>query len=388
MTGTALAPPGANPHKVWNSDAFARARSGEENFVTVSESGESFRVLSAPIYDRNQITGVVQAAYPLTEVNNALADLNSALLALIPVGLLFAGLGGAFLTDRVLLRVRRLSQAAGLIGARTFSERLPVTGNDEFSELAVTFNGMLGRLETAYKEQMRMLEQQRRFTGDASHELKTPLTIIKGNTSMALSACPGVEEYRQTLQEIDRAADNMGSLVQDLLLLARSDGGQLGKDRIELLVRELLERAASAVAYRKGAPIILRIEDSELTVPGNEGELARLFTNLLDNAVRVTEETGTIAVSARRQGNKVTVTIVDTGAGIAPEHLPHLGERFYRIDSSRSRPGGGTGLGLSICRSIVDAHGGAMAIQSSVGIGTTVTVTLPSSPQRATPNCP
>jgi signal transduction histidine kinase len=252
-----------------------------------------------------------------------------------------------------------------------------VSGNDEFSELADTFNGLLGRLESAFSEQQRLLEQQRRFTGDASHELKTPLTIIKGNTSMALDSESSVDGYRQTLREIDRAADTMSSLVQDLLLLARSDGGQLGTDRIELLLREVLERAISAIAYHRGAPVTLQIEDNALIVPGNEGELVRLFTNLLDNATRYTPVDGRITVRVGKQGNRVTVIIADTGTGIAAEHLAHLGERFYRVDSSRSRPAGGTGLGLSICKSIVDAHQGTMTFQSKVGVGTAVTITLP-----------
>src|SRR5262249_18756272 len=151
--------------------------------------------------------------------------------------LLCAGAGGAFLTDRVLRRVRRTAQAAERItvgGAEDFSARLPVIGSDEFSELAQTFNGLLGRLETAFHEQRRLLEQQkrsleqqRRFTGDASHELKTPLTVIRGRASLALSGESSEADYRRALEEIDRASEMMSHLVQDLLLLARSDGGQL-----------------------------------------------------------------------------------------------------------------------------------------------------------------
>jgi signal transduction histidine kinase len=371
-------PQGESTHALADRPAFDLAKDGQERDDTMLVDSEISYVVTRPIRDHDhKIKFVAQAFRSLVEVYDVIENLDRALLALIPVGLIGAGMAGAYLTDRVLRRVRGLTEVAGLIGARNLSDRLPVTGNDEFSELAGTFNGLLGRLEAAFAEQQRALEQQRRFTADASHELKTPLTIIKGNTSMALEVPTASTGYRQTLQDIDRAADTMSSLVQDLLLLARSDGGQLGRDPIELLVRELLERAASAVAHHKGALIALQIEDDALCVPGNEGELVRLFTNLLDNATRYTPPGGRITVRAARQGGRVVIAVADTGPGIAPEHLPHLGERFYRVDSSRSRPAGGTGLGLSICKSIVEAHSGTLSFQSTLGVGTTVTVTLP-----------
>jgi signal transduction histidine kinase len=374
LQGRALMP--FDDHALWDAEAFALAKQGERQHSQVVVDGVPLQVLSDPVFDGGKVVAVVQAAYPLTDVNRAIAGLDSALLTLIPVGLLCAGLGGAYLTDRVLRRVRRTTQAAGRISAQDFSARLPVTGNDEFSELAETFNGLLSRLESAFRQQKRLLEQQRRFTADASHELKTPLTVIKGTASMALNDPAADTLTRRALQEIDRAADTMSHLVQDLLLLARSDGGQLGKNRIELLAREVLERAISGVA-QSGAAITLRVEDETLSVTGNEAELIRLFSNLLANAARCTPPEGAIRVTAQAEGRSVVMRVADTGPGIAPEHLPHLGERFYRVDAARSRPDGGTGLGLSICRGIVEAHRGAMSIESAVGKGTTVTISLP-----------
>ena len=361
---------------LWDPAAFALAKTGQVRYSTIIVGGEPIRVLSRPFPRRGPIAGVIQAPYPLADVNRALRGLDRALLLLLPVALLCAGLGGAWLTDRVLRRVRRLTQAAGNIGARDLSERLPVTGSDEFSELADTFNGLLGRLETAFGRQQRLIEQQRRFTADASHELKTPLTIIQGNTSLALSGHPDQAEYAQAMGEIGMAAETMSRLVRDLILLAQSDSGHLGQGRIELLLREVLERAVARVP-RPTAAVLLSLEDESLSIPGNEEELVRLFTNLLTNAARHTPAGGRIALTARREDSHVVVTVVDTGDGIAPEHLPHLGERFYRVDSARARLDGGTGLGLSIARSIVEAHGGTMAFASVLGEGTTVTVTLP-----------
>jgi len=361
---------------LWDPHGFLMAKTGRLVYTTVVTDGQPVRVLSRPFPRQGPVEGVIQAPYPLADVKRAMRGLDRALLTLLPVALLCAGMGGAWLTDRVLRRVRRLTQAAEGIGARDLSERLPVTGRDEFSELAETFNGLLGRLETAFGRQQRLIEQQRRFTADASHELKTPLTIIQGNTSLALSGHPAPAEYRQAMQEIGLASETMARLVRDLILLAQSDAGRLGQDRIELLAREVLERAVCRVP-RTGAVIGLVLEDEALSLPGNEEELVRLFTNLLTNAARHTPPAGRITVAARCEASQIVVTVTDTGDGIAPEHLPHLGERFYRVDSARARLDGGTGLGLSIARSIAEAHGGTITFASVLGEGTTVTVTLP-----------
>ena len=145
-------------------------------------------------------------------------------------------------------------------------------------------------------------------------------------------------------------------------------------------MRSVLEQAKARVNTQGGAPILIAVGEESLRVVGNEEELIRLFVNLLENARRYTPADGQITLEARREGVEAVVTVRDTGCGIAPEHLPHLGERFYRVDPSRARPDGGAGLGLSICRSIVEAHGGALAFESEVGAGTAVTVTLPSAP--------
>ena len=364
---------------VWNPSGFARARSGADSYATVTVGGSPVRVLTRPLKQPGHpVFGFVQAAYPLTDVYRAIRGLNRVLLFLSPVALLCAGLGGAFLTNRVLRRVRTLSQAAGRIGADNLSARLPSVGDDEFSELAATFNGLLSRVEGAFRAQTEVLDQQRRFIADASHELKTPLTTIKGAASMALGTPLSPTLSRQSLVEIDRAADTMARLVQDLLLLARTDGDETGAPRIEVLLREILERALPpSLPGHARARIALSLTEESLTVVGSELDLVRLFRNLLDNAVRYTASDGTVEVHAARVSDTVEVRVIDTGIGIAPEHLPHLGERFYRIDQSRSRPDGGTGLGLSICRSIAAAHGGGLVIESTPGVGTRVIVTLP-----------
>lgn len=377
ITGKAM-----GPRQMLSKVSFdAVLHTGRSDSRRVLVKGEPHQVLSIPLRDRGQVYGVGQIAYPLAEIDLAVASLDTALLTLMPVGLLCAAGGGIFLTNRVLSRVRRTTQAAETIimgkGTEAFGARLPVSGNDEFSELATTFNGLLGRLESAFNQQARVLEQQRRFTADASHELKTPLTVIKGTASMALGSGAAFTEaqYRTALTQINQASTTMAKLVQDLLVLARSDSEQLGRNRIDLLIGEIIERALQTVPHHEHT-VVLDLPDPSLMVHGNEGELTRLVTNVLDNAVRYTPPGGTVTISAQNEGSQMELRVADTGVGIAPEHLAHLGERFYRVDAARNRADGGTGLGLSICQSIATAHGGTMEIDSTPGVGSTVVVRL------------
>lgn len=353
-----------------NSVRLGSARHGQAVFTTVTADGIELRVLTHPALP----DGYVQAAYPLTEVNRAIAGLDRALLLLIPVALVAAGLGGASLTARVLRPVKQITRAAAAMG-NTPEARLPAQGEDEFALMATTFNSLLERLDASFRRQAQVLEQQRRFTADASHELKSPLTVIQGTANQLSYGGFSEAEVQQAAGEIAGAATGMARLVQDLLLLARADEGRLGQNRITVLAREVLEQAVVRTA-RTGSPICLRVAKESLAFCGNEDELIRLFANLLQNAAQATPPASKITVSAQRVGGNIVVTVTDTGSGIAPEHLAHLGERFYRPDSARTRTGGGTGLGLAICRGIAEAHGGTLTFESKIGRGTTAIVTF------------
>lgn len=318
--------------------------------LTAEETGE-------PIY--------CQLAESLVPIQEEKARFTRTMLTMVPIALLVAGGMAMFLTGRALAPVREITDAAARIGVEDLSERLPVRGRDEFARLEETFNGMLARLEASF-------ERQKRFVADASHELKTPLTVIKANSSLALADPELTPDYRETLVEIDRAADRTSRLVQDLLLLARTDHEQLPLKENEIAVETLFAGVVSEAQklHPNGAKIVL-VHGKECFW-GDAHLLHRLLLNLLDNALRHTPKEGTVTLTALPQGFSVT----DTGEGVSPEHLAHLGERFYRVDSARARTGGGTGLGLAISRAIAEAHGGALEIQSEVGHGTTVRVTL------------
>ncbi len=314
---------------------------------------------------------IVQTTESLEKTNEAVAQFTRSLLTMIPLAMLLAAGGGLFLTSRALRPIRAATEAASKIGASDLSERLPVSGKDEFARLAQTLNGMLARLEAAF-------ERQRRFVADASHELRTPLTVIKANTSLALADPALAPDARETLSEIDSAADRTTRIVQDLLLLARSEAGQLPVKKETVALKGLLdELGQEAPRLRTGAPPVRVDAPASLTLSADPHQLRRMLTNLLDNALRHTPSPGEVTLSASQSGKSVTLEVSDTGVGIAPEHLPHLGERFYRADASRARTGGGTGLGLAIARSIAEAHGGTLTITSTPGTGTTVQIVLP-----------
>ena len=377
----ARGPDAARGEEPWDRHAYVRSLAGQTVFSTVWKRGapagrlSPVRVLSMPIERRGKVDRVLQLAYPLDGVLREIDRLTSTLLALVPFGLFAAGMGGAFLTGRALRPVREIAGTAARLGAGDLSERLPVSGRDEFSALSSSFNAMLARLEEAF-------DRQRRFTADASHELRTPLSIIKANTSLALEHPWPEDRYREFLAAIDAAAGRQSRIVEELLFLARADAGRLARDVGPVCLIEALEEAVEAVSRVDRPCIRLESIDPALMVVGSGSELTRLFTNLLENAVRHTPSEGMVTVSAMVDAVNVTVMVTDTGEGIAPEHLPHLGERFYRGDAARSAGTGGTGLGLAICRSITEAHGGRMTIESKVGAGTTVRIRLLLCPPR------
>lgn len=372
--------------RLWDPAGFARAAQGDEVYATVQDGADVVRVLSVPLKQRGNVVAVLETGNSLAHLRSEEARTTRTLLTLIPVVLIVAGIGGVFLTDRALRPVRRITQEAEQIEAENLSSRLPVTGDDEFADLAETFNGMLARLQSAFERQEEAFEQQRRFTADASHELRTPLTIIKANTSLAISGQRTAAELKKTLQTVDAAADRMNRIVQDLLLIARSDVGQLTYALIPTSLADVVNQALLSVSAKECAPVNVALTPQSLAVMGHNDALIRLFSNLLENACRYTPLDGNITITAQAAGDRVVAEVIDTGIGIAPEHLPHLTERFYRVEAARSRPRGGTGLGLAICRSIVEAHHGDLTIESRPGAGTTVRIMLPGAPMPASTN--
>lgn len=358
------------PVTPYDPRGFRKAIQNASIYSTVMIDGKPARIYSVPIRSDGATVGVLQLARSLVGVQRTLRTITTTLLMFIPAALVAVWIGGVVLTDRAIRPVRDLRVATERIEASRLSERLPVTGDDEFAGLSTTLNQMLARLESAFT-------QQQRFTADASHELRTPLTIIRGNASLALVKERTGEEYRETLTKIARVAESMTGVVDDLLLLARADAGELRPELVSVSVGDAVAAAIATASKPDSAPIAVQIDDPTLRAQSNAIQLSRVISNLLVNAVRHTPPSGSITVSVSPSDHSVLIQVRDTGEGIAPEHLPNLGQRFYRVDTARSEATGGTGLGLAICRSIVTAHNGTLEIHSVPGEGTTVTITLP-----------
>ena len=309
-----LKPFDADSHdRLWDKVGFIAASGGIEKYTTINYQHASVRVFSAPLRTNGKIVGVVQVARPLTDVLHTLSFVNYALKRLIPLALLAAGLGGALLTFRALRPVHSDPQAAERIEAENLSGRLPIGGGDEFSELATTFNNVLDRLESAFRGLERSHEQQRRFVGDASHELKTPLTAIKAHASLAMTGERSNEQYKKSMAAIDHAADRMSRIIQDLLILARADDGQLELSPEPIPIAGVIEEAIEAVRQPDSAAIRFVRPNGPLCILGEPDSLMRLFVNLLSNAVRHTPSTGTIKITAFPMGDCVRIRIKDSG---------------------------------------------------------------------------
>jgi heavy metal sensor kinase len=365
-------------------------------FRTGTVDGVTVRTVHLPLVlrENGRTIGAINVGEPLIQLDQTIAHLQQILLIIVGVGVAVAVAGGWFLAGRALRPVDRITAAARDIAlepgtVQSLSTRLdvPATG-DELARLAVTFNQMLDRLEQAFAA-------QRRFIADASHEMRTPLTAIRGNTDVllrqaTLDELPAREDLIDALEDVRRETGRMGRLLQDLLTLARADAPQAEPSDRQRPV-DLTEVARDAVhtaqAIATGQQIDLDATEPVM-VSANPDHLQQLFLILLENAVRHTPAAGLIAVSIQRNGDHALIRIQDSGEGIAPQHLPHIFERFYRADadSARTRHRGGTGLGLAIAQAIVRSYDGTINASSVIGVGTTFTITLPLATSIFSPN--
>lgn len=315
---------------------------------------------------------IIQIAKPLYEIEKTLTRLGLIIAVIIPMGVALACFAGWILARRFLSPVDRMIQQARKITAAYLKSRLPRTfTKDELDRLAETLNEMIDRLEAS----TRAVQE---FSSNVSHEFKTPLAIIRGEIDLALRKARSQEDLRQTIGVISEEVDGLIRLVDDLMFLVRSDAKQLSLQKKNLDLAPVLEQVLRLYHERaRQAGIELALEAPvDARVLGDEIYLKRLFTNLLDNAIKFTESSGKVIVGIGMSGSgKVTVKVEDTGGGIDPETLKNLGTRFYRADQARSKEG--AGLGLSIVKAICEAHQGVLRFESQPGRGTRVFVELP-----------
>jgi heavy metal sensor kinase len=353
---------------------FTATAPPQDKFSSITDltSQDPLRLYSASIVHSEQVVGIVQVAQNLNQVHDTLNLLLVSLLVGGPLVVGAAGLGGYFLAARALAPIDQVTQTARHISANDLSARLnlPVT-NDEVGRLVATFDSMLARLDEAFR-------RERQFTADASHELRTPLSAMQTIIDSILARRRTPAEYEQALLDLGQEAARMRTLTQGLLHLARQDAHKQATkfEQVDLaiLLHDLVA-SFQPVAEEKGIQLKSTVPEEGLILKGDSDGLIRLFANLLDNAIKYTPQ-GSITVAAKVQGEQgLVVTVNDMGAGIPPEHIPHIFDRFYRVDGSRST--NGIGLGLAIARNIARAHGGEISVASVLGRGTSFTVELP-----------
>lgn len=331
------------------------------------------RLLTAEIQVGDE-SYLVQAAVPLAGFYSALHVFATLLLVSIPILLLSAAAGGYWMSRRALAPVDQITQTARNISVQSLSSRLavPRTG-DELQRLSETLNGMLERLEAAFK---RIIQ----FTADASHELRTPVAVMRTRTELSLRKPRSADDYRQTLDQLQSELEKTSDLVERLMLLARADSGaealQLSSADLREIVRDVCGQG-KMLAEAKGIDFREQISDQPVRIKADVHALQRLFLILIDNAIKYTPEGGRVDVVVAQENGFAIGEVRDTGIGIAPQHLPNVFERFYRADKARSRDSGGVGLGLSIGRWIAEAHGGTIEVQSSLGSGSIFRLRLP-----------
>jgi signal transduction histidine kinase len=292
-------------------------------------------------------------------------------LAAVGGGVLLVGLaGGWWLAGGAIKPIREISDTAAKISSGDLSQRINATdAQNELGELATVLNSTFARLEAAFA-------QQRQFTSDAAHELRTPVSVMLTQTQSTLNRPRTAEEYCDTLQACQRAAQRMRRLIESLLELARLDAGQESLKRLPFDLGRTAQECVDSIrplADERGVGIECKVPALECS--GDPERISQVITNLLSNAVHYNRDSGSIRISGEAQNGTVSLSVADTGDGIPADELPNLFKRFHRADKSRAN--GRSGLGLAISKAIVEAHGGEIVVRSTQGEGTTFTVRLP-----------
>jgi len=342
--------------------------------TVLSTSDQEVRLYSRTLTSAGKPVVVIQVGESLATLHTLLHQLVAALLVVGFLALLACAVGSYWLAGRSFAPMKRLAETARKIQGGDLHQRVPVPPvRDEMQYLALTFNAMLDSLDASFS-------RQRRFVADASHELRTPVAVIRNKAEVALRRPRSQEDYCRALHNIHAETERLSHLISDLLALARGDEGQAQFEREAVRLDTLVESVmanAQGLAEERGITLSMEVPQP-VTLIGDEARLIQVLINLLDNAIRYTNPGGHVHMSLRASGAATQLVVRDTGIGIAPEHLPHIFERFYRADPSRQRTGGsGTGLGLSIVEWIIRKHGGSVDVRSQLGHGSCFTITLP-----------
>jgi heavy metal sensor kinase len=363
---------------VFQSPAFAGAKidaaeASRSASYTTNLNATQYRIsarrvsINGPVFD-------VTVATPTEAFDQSLDQFRLILKLASPLLIVLASLGGYWLSRRALEPVDEIIQTARSIGGQNLSSRLPVPmPRDELRRLTETLNEMLGRIES----NMRRVTQ---FTADASHELRTPLALLRTTAEVALRRPRREEDYREVLGSIVAASAEMTLLLENLLQVARADAGAeaLNFRRVDLIrCLQKVQEQGAILAEAKEIRVAGDFEEEPVWIDADAAAIERVFLIFIDNAVKYTHPGGKISLRYQKSHDAALVEIRDTGIGVSDKDLPHIFERFYRADPSRSREQSGAGLGLSIANWIVEKHGGAIRVESTPGMGSVFQVHLP-----------
>jgi heavy metal sensor kinase len=377
-------------------NALKNASKGLITFETNRSIGNTpLRIITFPVLENNHVTKIVQIASSLEEVEDALNTLFIILIVTVPLALMVASLGGQFLAHKALKPVDNITQTARMITSQNLNQRItPPKVKDEISRLIETFNGMISRLDQSFR-------QIKQFSSDASHELKTPLTILRGEVEVMLRKERTQQEYQQTLKSNLEEINRMSQIVEDLLLLSKADTGEIKLNKEDINLTEILTEVVGQMdrlARSKRLHLSTSNNHRDIHIFGDALRIRELFINLIENGIKYTEEGGSIHISLQEEtpvpaGNQsdwvekerakfAKIIVSDTGIGISIEDQEKIFDRFFRVDKARSREQGGSGLGLSISKWIVEAHQGEIKVESDLGKGSSFIVKLPLSSPR------
>lgn len=364
----------------WAPNLVQKTLNGElqRGYVTVQET--RLRVISLPFARPDGKFDAVQVVQEAAGIELAQKAQILSMLSTLPIVLLISFGLSLVLSRLVLVPVAKLTKAAEVLAQNPSSkERIESGGDDEMGRLSNSFNQMTDQMQLANAQLAESLERQKRFTSDAAHELRTPLTSIALAAQNGLHDNATEEDKLRSLQIIDRSSASLRRLTDILLSLARIDAGKTSIELLPLLIASVVPEAIANAGLDGDTRIRVEIESNCPKVIANADGLRQILTNLLTNAAAATPKDGFILIAQ----TGTSIRVQDSGSGIAPEHLPKLFDRFYRVDTSRTKASGGFGLGLAITKALVEAQGAGITVSSSVGVGTTFSIEFSKSDQNS-----
>jgi heavy metal sensor kinase len=352
--------------------ALERAMRGEVVYETIERTKPRLRMVTIPIMENKKVTSVVQVGTSLEDFDETIKKLLLIMIISIPTSISVTIAVGYFMAKKALRPVDQIRRAAVKISSSNLDEKIDIAGRrDELSRLAETFNAMIGRLKDAF-------QRVNQFSIDVSHELKTPLTILKGETEVALRKEREKDDYQKLLFSNLEEIDRMACIIDDLLLLSKADTKDLKLNIEEVALRDLIMDVCmnmQVVADKKEVEL-LTSEMEDVRLKGDELKLRRMLLNIVENGIKYSHSGGKVIVSSFVNDGYAQIDVKDEGIGISDEDIKYVFDRFYRADRSRKRESG-SGLGLSISRWIAEAHKGSIEVNSQPAQGSMFTIKLP-----------